>query len=194
MRPQPLWKNLKMKKNSRLFIAVPFIAILLGLVIYQYGFLRVQTEVASIKETQDIKTKTLGKYLALISEKPQLEKKLSALKEQRKADDSKIIEAQTPSLAAATLQETVKGIVTGRGGTISSERVGKPEDLGKFKVISISIDAVLPDARALADILYAIETRTPYLTVKELDTRIRNFTEQRELIVKLDVSALTAGK
>lgn len=194
MRPQPLWKNLKMKKNSRLFIAVPLIAILLGLVIYQYGFLRVQTEVASIKETQDIKTKTLGKYLALISEKPQLEKKLSALKEQRKADDSKIIEAQTPSLAAATLQETVKGIVTGRGGTISSERVGKPEDLGKFKVISISIDAVLPDARALADILYAIETRTPYLTVKELDTRIRNFTEQRELIVKLDVSALTAGK
>lgn len=194
MRPQPLWKNLKMKKNSRLVIAVPLIAILLGLVIYQYGFLRVQTEVASIKETQDIKTKTLGKYLALISEKPQLEKKLSALKEQRKADDSKIIEAQTPSLAAATLQETVKGIVTGRGGTISSERVGKPEDLGKFKVISISIDAVLPDARALADILYAIETRTPYLTVKELDTRIRNFTEQRELIVKLDVSALTAGK
>lgn len=183
-----------MKKNNKLIIAVPLIAILLGLVLYQYGFLRVRTEVASLKETQDIKTKTLGKHIALISEKPQLEKKLTALKEQRKADDSKLIEAQTPSLGAATLQETVKGIVTGRGGTISSERVGKPEGLGKFKIITISIDAVLPDTRALADILYAIETRTPYLTVKELDTRVRNFTEQRELIVKLDVSAITTGK
>lgn len=183
-----------MKRKNKLLIAVPLIAILLGLVIYQYGFLRVRTEVASLREAQEIKTKTLGKYLALISEKPQLEKKLAALKEQRKADDSKIIDAQTPSLAAATLQETVKGIVTGRGGTISSERVGKPEDLGRFKVISVSLDAVLPDARALADILYAIETRTPYLAVKELDTRIRNFNEQRELIVKLDVSAITAGK
>lgn len=183
-----------MNKKNKLILAVPLIAILLGLVIYHYGFLRVQAEVVSIKEAQDIKTKTLGKYLAFISEKPHLEKKLSLLKEQRKADDSKIIDAQTPSLAAATLQETVKGIVTGRGGTISSERVGKPEDLGKFKVVTISIDAVLPDTRVLTDILYAIETRTPYLAVKELDTRIRNFNEQRELIVKLDVSAITTGK
>lgn len=183
-----------MKKNSKLIIAIPLLAIMLGLISYQYGFLRVQAEVVSIKEAQEIKAKTLGKYLALISEKPQLEKKLAALKELRKANDSKIIESQTPSLAAATLQETVKGIVTGRGGTISSERVGKPEDLGRFKVITISLDTVLPDTKALADILYAIETRTPYLTVKELDTRIRNVNEQRELIVKLDISALTAGK
>lgn len=168
--------------------------ILLGLIMYKFVYLKVQADVASVKENQAIKTKTLGKYISLISEKPQLEKNLVSLKETRKADDSKLIEGQTLSLAGASLQEMIKDIVTGKGGTISSERVGKPEDLGKFKVISVSIDTVLPDSRALSDMLYSIETHTPYLFVKEIDIRIRNFRDPRELMVKLDVSALTSGR
>jgi hypothetical protein len=168
--------------------------ILTGLLIYQYGYLRVRSELATIKEEQAIKTRTLEKYINLISEKPSLEERLTSLKEARKADDSKLIEGQTPSLAAAQLQEIVKSTITGRGGTISSERVGKPEDRGKFKVISVSVDAVIPDARALSEILYSIETRTPYLVIKELDARVRNYRDPRELMVKLDVSALTGGR
>ncbi len=168
--------------------------ILLGLFMYNYVYLRIQSDIASIKEEQSIKTKTLEKYITVISEKPQLEKKIASLKESKKADESKLIEGQTPSLAAATLQDMVKEIITGRGGTISSERVGKPEDIGKFKIISVSIDTVLPDSRALSDVLYSIETRTPHLTIKELDTRVRNYKDPRELIVKLDVAAITAGK
>ena len=169
-------------------------AILLGLLIYQYGYLRIQSSIASIKDEQAIKTKTLEKYIALISEKPQLEKKLTSLKEMRKAEDSKLITGQTPSLSAAQLQDIVKGIITGRGGIISSERIGKPEDLGKFKVISVTVDATIPDSRALSDILYSIETRTPYLIVKELDARVLNYRDPRELLVKLDISAITAGR
>lgn len=175
-------------------MGIPFIVVLIGLLVYQYGYLRVKSDVASVKEEQSAKSRILEKYISFISRKTFLEKKIAYLKEERKADDSKLIEGQTPSLAAAILQETVKGIVTGRGGTISSERVGKPEDLGKFKVITVSMDAVLPDMRALSDILYSIETRTPYLVVKELDSRIKNFREPKDLLVKLDVSALTGGK
>jgi hypothetical protein len=180
-----------MKRNKTLIITIPLMVILLGLILYQYVYVKIQTDVASLKESQAIKTKTLEKYITFIAEKSQLETKLASLKETRKADDPKLIEGQTPSLAAATLQDMVKEIVTGRGGTISSERVGKPEDLGNFKVISVSMDTVLPDSRALSDILYSIETRTPYLAVKELDIRVRNFRDPRELIVKLDVSAIT---
>jgi hypothetical protein len=46
----------------------------------------------------------------------------------------------------------------------------------------------------LSDVLYAIETRTPHFIVKEVDVRVRNFREPRELMVKLRVSALTIGK
>jgi hypothetical protein len=183
-----------MRKTKTLIVSIPLMIILMGLLIYQYGFLRIRSELATIQEEQAIKKKTLEKYINLISEKPSLEKRLASLKETRKADDSKLIEGQTPSLVAAQLQEIVKSTITGRGGTISSERVGKPEDLGKFKVISVSVDAVIPDSRALSEIPYSIETRTPYLVIKELDVRVKNYRDPRELMVKLDVSALTGGR
>lgn len=183
-----------MKKSKTLILGIPLILLMIGFSIYRYGYVRVKSDLSSIREDEAVKAKLLDKYLLLIAEKPQLEKKVAALKEERQADNSKLIEGQTPSIAAAMLQETIKEIISGRGGTVASERVGKPEDLGKFKVISISIDAVLPDARALSDILFSIETRTPYLVVKDIDTRIRNLRDPKELTIKLDVMGLTAGK
>ena len=183
-----------MRKHKLLILFIPLLIILSALVIYEYAYLSVQDELAAANESAAVKTKTLQKYIQLIAEKPELEKLLAALKEQRKADEAKLVEGQTFSLAAATLQDTVKGIITSRGGTISSERVGKPEDLKGFKVINISIDAVIPDTRVLGDIIYSLETRTPYLVVKEVDTRVRNIREPRDLIVKFDVIALTAVK
>ncbi|OPY83067.1 MAG: General secretion pathway protein M [Syntrophorhabdus sp. PtaU1.Bin153] len=179
------------KKSNILAIAIPLILVLLGFVAYDYGYLRLQAEMNSMREMERLKTRTLSQYVTLIAEKPQFENKLASIKEKRKADQLKLIEGKTLSLAAATLQENVKAIITGRGGTVSSERVEKPEDLGSFKVITIAIDSVLPDMRALTEILYTIETRTPSLYVNELDTRVRNLREPRELMVKLKISALT---
>ena len=183
-----------MKRNRTLLFAVPLMLILVFLVVYQYGYVGIRSDLASIKEEQAVKTKLLSKYMSLLAEKPLIEKQISSLKAERKSDDSKLIEGQTPSLAAATLQEIIKGIVLEKKGTISSERVGKPEDLGKFKVITVSIDAVLPDTAALSEILYSIETRTPYLIVKELNASVRNVRGPKDLMVKMDISALTGGK
>ena len=175
-------------------MTLPLMIILLGIFAYKYGFLQVRADLSNLKEEQAVKGRLLERYVTLISEKPALEKKMAALREERKADDSKLIEGQTPSLAAATLQDIVKGVVTGRGGTISSERVDKQEDLGHFRVINVSIDTVLPDVRALGDILYSLETRTPYLVIKEIDARVRNYRDPRDLMVKLEVMALTSRK
>jgi hypothetical protein len=177
-------------------LAVPLIIVLLAGVVYQYGYLKVRGQLADIKEVEEVKAKTLAKYLALISEKPDLEKDLAALRQTRTDESSKLIEGQTFSLAAASLQDMVKGIVTERGGSISSGRVGKPGDLGNFKIINVSTDAILPDTKALSDVLYSIETRTPYLVVKELDIRARSMRGEpgKEVLVKIDVEALTTGK
>lgn len=175
-------------------IAIPLMVVLLGIFLYRYGYVRVRAELKTIKEDQAISMKTLEKYITLISEKPELEKRLISLTEKRKTDSAKLIEGLTPSLVAAALQDTVNGIVKGRGGTIASERVSKPEDLGKFKVITVSMDVTLQDVSALSDVLNSIETHTPSLVVKELDVRIRDFRNPKELMVKLDVSAITGGK
>jgi hypothetical protein len=183
-----------MKKSKTLMLAVPLMIFLFGVLLYQYVYVRVQQDVASLKESEEVKTKTLGKYISLIAEKPELEKQLDTLKEERKAEETKLIEGQTLSLAAASLQEIVKDTITRSGASITSERVQKPEDLDKFKIIGVSIDTVVPDTRSLSDILYAIETRTPYLTIKDLDIRIRNYRDPREQVVKIEVNALTSSR
>ena len=80
-----------MKKSKTLVIAIPLMVILSGVLLYQYVYVGIQTEVASIKENQSIKTTTLEKYMALIAKKPELEKELASLKDERKAEDSKLI-------------------------------------------------------------------------------------------------------
>ena len=213
-----------MKRNKRLLIiAVPVAVILFVFVVYQYIYVGVMSDIASIREQQDAKMATLTKYITLIAEKPELEKQLAALKEQSKAQDVKLINGEPISLASANLQGLVKGVVSGRSGTISSERIGKPEDLEKppaaqagaatpaakapvvkkadkpvaslkLQVLGVSIDSVLPDTSALSDILYSLETRTPYIVVKELDVRVRNFREPRDLMVRIDATGLYEGK
>src|SRR5574340_362721 len=183
-----------MKRNKTLLFAVPLMLILIVFAVYQYGYLGIKTETASVKEEQDVKLQLLQKYMALIADKPLIEEHINSLKAESRADDSKLIQGQTPSLAAATLQEIITGIIVEKGGTISSQRVGAPEDLGRFKVITVSIDANLPDTAALSEVLFSIETRTPYLVVKELDTRVRNVRSPKDLTAKIDISALTGGQ
>ncbi len=182
------------KNNTFLIIAIPLAIVLFGLTIYEYGYRSIRSEVEATKEASFEKKRLLKKYLTLIAGRPRLEQQLSALKETRKAESTKVIEGVTASVAAASLQDTVKGIITARGGTISSERIEKPEDLGKFRVITIALDAVVPDIRTLSDTLYALETQTPYLVVRELDATVRNYQAPKELMVRLKLSGLTGGK
>lgn len=213
-----------MPRSKILMVAVPLMILLAAGLVYEYGYLRIQEDLATLQEEQEAKVKTLRKELEIIAEKPVLEKQLQGLREQRKADDSKLMAGEMPSLASASLQDTIKGIVSNRGGTVSSARVGRVEDIvyhdpgaekapvetkdkraapdkktgkkeegGKFKVINVSLDIVVPDPSALRDILYFIETRTPYLVVREMDSRVRNMKEPRELVVRLDVAALYGG-
>ena len=189
------------QKSRTLIIAIPVMAMLVGLVIYQYGYMRISTGLAEISEERDLKLDLLSKYTSLISEGPQIEKELALLREERQAGNAKLIEASSLSIASAALQKVVKEIILGSGATIKSQRINKMEDFGPFKAISVSIDAEVPDAGVLGDILYSVETRTPFLVVKELDVRVRKARAirrkkrgQDKLTIKLDVSALSAGK
>ncbi len=181
-------------KNRLLFAAIPILVVLGGLLLYQYGYLRLREEIRSTKEAEAVKIKTLQKYADFVALKGEFEQKLRALKEARKADEVKLIEGQTPNIAAGALQNSIKTLVTSKGGTISSDRVEKPEDVDKFTIISVSIDGSVPDMRFLSEILFAIETQTPSLLVRELDARVKDFRDPRDLMVRLKVSGMTSGK
>lgn len=183
-----------MRDYKRLAVIVTLMIILTGIVMYRYGYLGTQRDMSSIKEEQEMKTAMLAKYVTLIAEIPDLERKLASLKEMRDSYGREMIEGETYSIASASLQEIVKGIITGAGGKVSGERMREPSDAGKFKAINVSVDGAMPDVRTLGDAVYAIETHTPSLFVREIDIRIRDYREPRELGVILNVSALTSVK
>ncbi|MEE9910351.1 MAG: type II secretion system protein M [Deltaproteobacteria bacterium] len=178
------------RKSKLLMLSIPLIIMMAGLVIYEYGISDIYRKSDELRDQYDVKMKILEKYAVLIARKPSLEQKIIELRETRKSAESKMIASPSAAVASANLQNSVKGIITGRGGVINSERVEKTEEQGKFKIISVAVDAVFPDVRVLSDALLAIETQTPYLVVKEVDVRVRNYSDPRELIVKLKVAAL----
>lgn len=182
-----------MRRSKLLYIAAPVIVFLACLLAYQ-RYAAVRRDLASVKEEQALRERMLKKYVAIIAERPDLEKTAAEVKELRKSGDTNLMEGQTLAIVAASLQDMVRSIVTSHGGNIVSERVGKTEDRDAFKVINVTIDTVLPDVRALSDVLYAIESRTPHLIVKDLDVRVRNLRTPKDLSVKLDITALTTSK
>ncbi|RJQ56852.1 MAG: hypothetical protein C4526_00720 [Nitrospiraceae bacterium] len=183
-----------MKASKSLLIMMPVVVILLGIIIYQYGYLRVQSEIASIKEEQDLKSEILGKYVNLISQIPRMEKELLSRRQARDSYNAKFLAGDTDEIAAAALLDLVRGILSARGGKVSGGQIAQPSEKGIFRIINISVDAVMPDVSALSDAVYTMETHTPQFFIRDMDVRIKDLKTPRELIVKLNVSAMTAGK
>jgi hypothetical protein len=89
--------------------------------------------------------------------------------------------------------DAVKSAVAGKGGRVMRESIEKQDDLGKFKVISVSVEVFMPDPTGINEIIYNIETRLPYMVIKEIDLRVQSFVAPRELNYKLNVSALNGA-
>ncbi len=183
-----------MKPKSKLLTwAIPVMILLSAYALYEYGIADLYRRASDTREQYALEMKMVEKYSRMIARKPALEKQYDALKQRRKDEESKMFAAQTVAIASANLQNAVKSLIAERGGVINSERMEKTQEDGKFKILSVSVDAVFPDVRTLAETLAAIESQAPYLVLKEVDVRVRNYTDPKDLMVKLKVAALTGS-
>ena len=180
-------------RNSKRMIMFLLLAILAASVLYEYGILGVLERANAIGEQEDMRMKTLGKCAALIAQIPVMEKGLPELEQVRKGEAVKMIPGETLAVASANLQNSIKAIIMARNGVINSDRMERPEKTGPFQIVTTTVDTVFPDIRALSETLAAIETQTPYLVVRELDVRVRNYSDPRDLIVRMKVSALAGS-
>ncbi|RMG58404.1 MAG: hypothetical protein D6713_07835 [Deltaproteobacteria bacterium] len=179
-----------MSRRSILPYALPVAVFLLLLLVYQYGARGLSAGGDSLRQEKEMKLRTLRKQMALLAREKLLEEELGRLKILEKATRTRLLSGETFSLAAANLLKMVKENITSLGGRVTSERVEKPEEKGPFTVVQVGIDAVVPDAKALRDLLYSLETRTPYIVIRSLDVRIADYRAPRELIVKMRLSGL----
>lgn len=95
------------------------------------------------------------------------------LLERAAAVDQLLLEAPTPALAGARLQRRVSRIIRRAGGTIRSVQALDPEESQSFLVIGARIDFTV-EMEGLREVLHAIESDEPILSVERLTLRPEN--------------------
>jgi general secretion pathway protein M len=81
--------------------------------------------------------------------------------------DGALIEAPSATLAAAELQQQVKALVEGAGGSLVSAQPVDTVPAGPFTRIGLSL-RVLVSVQALQKVLYELETRRPLVVIDEM--------------------------
>ncbi len=178
-------------KNKKLTIGITLICILFFLLIYDYGYKGISSLRSELTDEIDLKLRTIEKFNSLIQKRDFYKKELTEIKVSSKKINKIVIKAKTPALAAANIQNTIKSIVTGKGGTITKTRVRNTDDIPPFKIINVEVDATIPDIQSLTNTIYEIEGKEKGLILKGFDTRVKNHRRPGKLSVKLHIAALT---
>lgn len=182
------------KKSNTLKFSIPIAIVFIIWTVYEYGYIPLRDDIQEIQELKSAKLETLRKYEKTIDEIPRLEAELESLSEERKKISQFLIEGQTHSVASSALQDSIKNIISSRGGTTQGQRVEKTTDMDKFKVVSVNTNLQVNDVKMLLDILYAIQLNKPAISIKEIDIRVINFKEPRQLLLSLTTTGLTEAK
>lgn len=123
-----------------------------------------------------------------------------ALAEARQASGTADALMRSPSgtLAAADLQQRIKALVEGTGGSLISAQPSDPQPAGPFTRIGLSVRMIV-STPALQRVLHALETEVPVVVVEEMLVLARGARSGRrsganpdELDVRLQLSGFVA--
>jgi len=159
---------LTQKQKSRgLALLVLAIAIVIAWIVLLHPLVAIVT---GESEEADNSLNLLARYQALEAARPEVEAELRQLQE-RNAAMSGLVEGRSAALAAAAVQADVKAIVESNGGTILSTQNIPPTAANGFEKIEIQYDISL-SLGSLKNIIYQIETHTPYLFIDSVNMRM----------------------
>lgn len=115
-------------------------------------------------------TDRMERYRRIIAMAPGLKAGL----EQVKAHDGRkfYLKNATPALAAAEIQEIAKTVIDAQSGKLTSIQILPHKDEGGYRQIAVNLQ-FSGSIASIQKILYALETRQPYLFVGNLSIRSR---------------------
>ena len=142
-------------------LAIAFSAIVLPL---WHGYLQQQAELEHYRERIERLSRVAAHRDAFAEQLQQLAG--------RRVLSRYVLSQRSETLAAAALQEQLKGIVEGSGGRLTSTRTMPAQRAGGFLKVSVSARMSV-DTDALRQVLYDLESNVPYLMVDELSVRSR---------------------
>lgn len=142
-----------------------------------------------IQEEIPVKVKLLEKYQKFVAGKDQAE---SGLKQaQRAANQCKMmfLTGSTPPLAAANLQDILKTLSSKNAIKIHSEKVLDSKTFDYFEQIPVQVDFT-SSVRNLTNFIYDIETYKKSLSVTDLNIRVTNRRNPKDVRATIVVAGL----
>ncbi len=135
----------------------------------------------------------IERYLRIAKVRAPLEKQLATLR-RRGPSRSGYLDGASDTLAAAKLQNRVKGVVATSGGEIKSSQILPPRDDGSHRAINIRVQ-LSADIESLQAIFHALEAENTLLFLDNVDVRRQRARRRRNkpaddgrLTVRFDVS------
>jgi general secretion pathway protein M len=173
------------------------LALLFGLILLAYAVV-IAPLVAGYRQSEGAVAEArelLAGYRTVAARRDQLEAQLAALAD-RQDDSGLYLAGATDALAAAALQDDVKGAIEAGGGNLRSIQILTAEDEEGFRRVGVRVQltATVSD---LLRILHGIEAGRPFLFVDALEVnnrrarrRSRDEAETMDpvLLVRLDVA------
>ncbi|HPQ60370.1 MAG TPA: type II secretion system protein GspM [Syntrophales bacterium] len=157
-------RKIELTKERKWLLGIGAVLLLMGLV---YRFYPALSGLWPGDEEILVKAKQISKYRETVQNAGDLEGRLLALTRTVERFDSRLLNGDTPSLAAVDIQNILADI-TGRASVdIRTVRVLRPEDLEEQSYLRIPVQFLVTcSPRQLRDVLYGIES-SPKLLVFE---------------------------
>lgn len=169
-----IWKN---KKRTLLIAggALLFCALIYWSLPFVSDFQNIDTRIA-------VKEKQLRKYRQKVAEGEHLTKNIGSLEKNLREVEAGLLVAETPSLAAVNIQETLREIANASGADITSLRVLDPKKLEYEDYLGVPVQfTVIADTRGLKEILYRLENSAKYFNVGDMRVTVRRSSRTRKL-------------
>ncbi|MFM7737573.1 MAG: type II secretion system protein GspM [Alphaproteobacteria bacterium] len=150
----------------------------------------------SVKEDIQLSADRLANARRTVERAPELSGNLQGLQQRYRETVKQLVPGDTPTLAAATLQERVSAIAGQRSVSLQTTQVMKDEAVGPFRKVSLRITAAA-ELRHLAEFLTDLEfgqlrVSIPFIEVNRRGG-VRTGTAGRSVSATLEVSGIVQG-
>ena len=181
-------------RQQRLYLAL---GVVLLLVVGRVGISWFLDFRAEVKDDVRLTAQRLATAKRLAQRAPQSKKEFDALQARYQATVGELVPGDTPTLAAAALQDRVSALASEKKVSIQTTQVLKDEALGPFRQVSVRITAS-GELHDLADFLTGLEfgplrVSIPFIELSRRGAMVRKQGVGRTVSATIQISGVVQG-